>query len=119
MKIDILEINNLLDKEIEFAKQVNPQMAMGMAQIKKIINKLNAEKETGNEKQEFELGDTAYMIDEDYKCFESTVFRITLNRKGIYDYDTYDADFGARDIGEWVFKSEQEREMYLRTMFSH
>lgn len=68
------------------------------------------------EKQEFQLGDTAYMIDEDYRFFESTVYRIELN-KGKYYYETSDVDFGYKDIGEWVFKSEQEREMYLEMRF--
>jgi predicted PilT family ATPase len=54
--------------------------------------------ETGAEKQEFQLGDAAYMIDED---------------KGKYFYTTDDADFEFKDIGEWVFKSDEERALYL------
>lgn len=40
----IKKINELIDKEIEYAKQVNPVMALGMSQIKKILNE-EAEKE--------------------------------------------------------------------------
>ena len=42
MKIE--KINELIDKEIEFAKQINPVMALGMKQIKVILN-TEAEKE--------------------------------------------------------------------------
>ena len=42
MKIE--RINELIDAEIEFAKQVNPVMALGMSQIKRILNE-EAEKE--------------------------------------------------------------------------
>lgn len=38
MKISIEKINELIEKEMEFAKQVNPMMAMGMSQVKKILN---------------------------------------------------------------------------------
>ena len=36
--LNIETINKLIDKELEFARQVNPQMAMGMIQVKKILN---------------------------------------------------------------------------------
>ena len=68
------------------------------------------------EKQEFQLGDTAYMIDEDYRFFESTVKRIGLD-KGKYYYETSDVDFEYGDIGEWVFKSDSERAMHLENRF--
>lgn len=64
------------------------------------------------EKQEFQLGDTAYMIDEDYRFFESTINTISLH-KGKYYYETSDVDFEYIDIGDWVFKSDTERVMYL------
>lgn len=38
MKISIEKINELIEKEMEFARQVNPVMAMGMSQVKKILN---------------------------------------------------------------------------------
>lgn len=44
MKIE--KINELIDKEIEFAKKVNPVMALGMKQIRDILNK---EEEKENE----------------------------------------------------------------------
>lgn len=62
------------------------------------------------EKQEFQLGDIAYMIDEDYRFFESEVFRISLE-DGEYCYETRDCDFDIKDIGWWVFKSEEDREL--------
>ncbi|MBD5589286.1 hypothetical protein [Clostridium botulinum] len=67
------------------------------------------------EKQEFELGDIAYMIDEDYNFFESEVYRIEL-KNGKYYYETSDVDFELKDIGDWVFKSEIYREMHLEVL---
>lgn len=67
------------------------------------------------EKQEFQLGDTAYMIDEDYRFFESEVYRIEL-RNSKYYYDTHDCDFEFKDIGDWGFKSEMYRELHLEAM---
>lgn len=69
------------------------------------------------EKQEFQLGDIAYMIDEDYRFFESEVYRIEL-RDGKYYYDTHDVGFEYEDIGDWVFKSEMYRELHLESMVS-
>ncbi|AIY85372.1 hypothetical protein U729_3103 (plasmid) [Clostridium baratii str. Sullivan] len=43
MKIDIEEINEIINKEIEFAKQVNPVMALGMEQIRRVLNEYNYE----------------------------------------------------------------------------
>lgn len=65
--------------------------------------------------QQFQLGDTAYMIDEDYRFFESEVKRIDLD-KGKYFYTTNDADFEFKDIGDWVFTSEMYRELHLEAM---
>lgn len=42
--MEIKRINELIDKEIEYAKQVNPIMALGMSRIRDILNK-EAEKE--------------------------------------------------------------------------
>lgn len=63
------------------------------------------------EKQEFQLGDIAYLVDEDYSWWESEVFRIELTREGTYLYETRDVDFTAKDINDWVYKSEQNREI--------
>lgn len=65
------------------------------------------------EVQGFQLGDTAYMVDEDYRFFESTVRKIGLE-DGQYYYETFDVDFEYKDIGKWVFKSEEERVDYLK-----
>ena len=70
--------------------------------------------DTEKEKQEFQLGDTAYMIDEDYRFFESEVYKIELDN-GKYYY-TAECDFEYVDIGDWVFKSEAERELHLEAL---
>jgi len=67
------------------------------------------------ENQEFQLGNIAYMIDDDYRFFESEVYRIEL-KNGKYYYDTHDCDFEFNDIGDWVFKSEMYRELHLEAM---
>jgi hypothetical protein len=63
------------------------------------------------EKQEFQLGDIAYMIDDDYRFFESEVHRVELCRDGTIEYSTWDCDFNTEDINDWVYKSEQDREV--------
>lgn len=50
MKIDVEKINEIIDKEVEFAKQVNPVMALGMEQIRKILNKYDDELEENTNK---------------------------------------------------------------------
>lgn len=46
MRIDITEINERLDKEIEFAKGCGmPQFVMGLQQAKKVINDIDDEQE--------------------------------------------------------------------------
>lgn len=67
------------------------------------------------EKQEFQLGDTAYMIDEDYRFFESEVYLIYL-KNGKYYYETHDIDFVKKDIGDWVFTSEMFRELHIESI---
>lgn len=67
-----------------------------------------------DETQEFQLGDTAYMIDEDYRFFESEVYKIELDN-GRYYYDTDDGDFESSEIGKWVFKSYLDRQLYLES----
>lgn len=73
--------------------------------------------EEDKEHQIFQLGDTAYMLDEDFRFFESTVYKIELSQKGEYYYDSYDMDFTSEDIGKRVFKSEMDRQIYLETQF--
>ncbi len=81
------------------------------------FNKLETliEKANKNIKQLFQLGDIAYMIDEDYRFFESEVYRIELDN-GKYYYTADDCDFEDGDIGNWVFKSEIERELHLEAL---
>lgn len=67
------------------------------------------------EKQEFQLSDIAYMIDEDYKFFESEVYRIELDNWKYY-YTTDEVDFEYKDIGQWVFTSELYREIHMENM---
>ena len=62
-------------------------------------------------KQEFQLGDIAYFVDEDHRWFESEVHRVELCRDGTIEYSTYDCEFTSKDIGDWVFKSEEDREI--------
>jgi len=45
MQFDLIEIIKIIDKEIEFAREINPQMALGMLRIKELIIKANDEKE--------------------------------------------------------------------------
>lgn len=79
------------------------------ATIREKTNKID------KEKQKFQLGDIAYMIDEDYNFFESEVYRIEL-RNGKYYYETSDVDFELKDIGNWVFESEIYRELHLEAI---
>lgn len=67
------------------------------------------------EKQEFQLGDTAYMVDEDYRFFEGEVYKIELN-DGKYEYTADGADFTNDDIGDWVFTSKEVREMHVMNL---
>jgi len=67
------------------------------------------------EKQMFQLGDIAYMIDDDYRFFENEVYRIELKDEKYY-YDTHDIDFEFKDIGDWVFESKTYRELHLEAM---
>lgn len=67
-------------------------------------------------KQQFQLGDTAYCIDEDYRYFESTVKKIELYKERYY-YSTEDCDFDLNDINDWVFTSELYRQIHMENMF--
>ena len=71
---------------------------------------------TSEEVQEFSLGNIAYMIDDDFRFFESTVNKIEL-KDGHYYYETSDVDFEYKDIGDWVFKSDAYREIHLESKF--
>ena len=66
------------------------------------------------EKQEFQIGDTIYCIDEDYREFEDIVVSITLESNGSITYTGNDGwDFFKEDIGNEVFKTEEERLEFL------
>lgn len=67
------------------------------------------------EKQEFQLGDIAYCIDEDYRYFENEIYQISIDN-GKYFYQTHDIDFSFSDIGDWVFKSEVHRKIHLENL---
>ena len=45
MQFDLTEIIKIINKEMEFAREVNSQMALGMLRIKELIIKANNEKE--------------------------------------------------------------------------
>jgi len=45
MQFDVTEIIKIIDKEIEYAKEVNSQMALGMLRIKELIIKADNKKE--------------------------------------------------------------------------
>ena len=50
MKAGLKKAIEIINKELEFAKQVNPQMALGMDQVKSLINKeLEMQEEKENE----------------------------------------------------------------------
>lgn len=64
--------------------------------------------------QEFQLGDIVYMLDEDYRFFESRVCKISMDLDtGEYEYNTADVDFTNKDIEEWVFKTEKDRTDFI------
>ncbi|BDB03758.1 regulator [Clostridium botulinum] len=102
----------ILDKEknkiIALCNTKRPDL--GFNELKNLIEKANK-----NTKQLFQLGDIAYMIDEDYRFFESEVCSIEL-KSGKYYYNTHDCDFEDKDIGDWVFESEMYRELHLEAM---
>ena len=62
------------------------------------------------EKQEFQIGDTVYCIDDDYREFDDIVVNISLEANGSISY-TADSgcDFFKESIGEEVFKTREER----------
>lgn len=55
-------------------------------------------------KQKFQIGDTVYMIDDDYRFFEAIVTHIRLitfgKKAGTIKY-TADCDFTDKDIEDW------------------
>lgn len=65
-------------------------------------------------KQEFQIGDTIYCIDEDFRKFEDIVVNISLESNGSISYTANEGwDFFKEDIGNEVFKTEEERLEFL------
>lgn len=57
----------------------------------------------------FRIGETAYMIDEDGAYFEERITGMYEARKGV-EYHSSGADFYDDDIGDWVFRTKEERD---------
>lgn len=78
MKIDITEINKVLDEEIEFAKGcVMPQFVMGLQQAKKILNQLDDTKEREANKQHKEL----CVVEKFHRCYSCHKETATIDTK--------------------------------------
>lgn len=60
-------------------------------------------------RQEFKLGDIAYIIEGEYKYSEK-VQSASLYREDSIDYTTCNWKFNSKDIGVWVFKTTKERD---------
>lgn len=70
------------------------------------------------EKQEFQVGDTIYCIDDDFKEFEDIVITVTLERDNTIGYVGRDYDdFTKEDIGNRVFKTREDRLDFLEGNF--
>lgn len=65
--------------------------------------------------QEFQIGETVYLLDDDMRFYEERIRRISLRFDGkTIDYETIDGlEFTKDDIGNTVFKSEESREGFL------
>ena len=62
------------------------------------------------EKQEFQIGDIIYCLDEDFRKFEDIVVGIRLEANDSIVYTGKSGwDFFKEDIGEEVFKTREER----------
>ena len=62
------------------------------------------------EKQEFQIGDTIYCLDENFRKFEDIVVGISLEPNGSISYTANEGwDFFKEDIGNGVFKTREER----------
>lgn len=66
------------------------------------------------EKQEFQVGDIVYCIDEDYKGFEDRVVSVSLEGDGSISYTCDEGwEFYKEHIGKEVFKTSEERSNYF------
>lgn len=118
-KEKIMELLESIDTAIVSPFTNNEELINTIHQLTDGVRiELNKPQNTNEGKQEFQLGDTAYMIDEDYRYFESMVNRIDLDEGGCF-YTTNDADFSYKDIGDWVFTSELYRQIHMENMFGN
>ena len=69
-------------------------------------------------KQEFQIGETAYFIDDDMRFYEERIRKISLSFDSkTIEYETVDGfEFTKDDINNTVFKSKESRESYLINM---
>lgn len=67
------------------------------------------------EKQEFQIGDTVYLLDCDFSYYEEYINHISLGFNGMtIEYETVNGmEFTKKDIGKTVFKDEESRESYI------
>lgn len=66
------------------------------------------------EKQEFQVGDMIYCIDEDYREFEDIVVSVELERDRTICYTGDNGwDFFKEDIGKEIFRTREERSKFL------
>lgn len=70
------------------------------------------------EKQEFQIGETAYFIDDDMRFYEERIRRISLSFDGnTIEYETVDGfEFTKDKINNTVFKNEESRESCLMNL---
>lgn len=69
-------------------------------------------------KQEFQVGDTIYYLDDDFNEFQDIVVTVTLERDNTISYVGRDYDdFTKEDIGNRVFKSKEDLLNFLENIF--
>lgn len=67
------------------------------------------------EKQEFQIGDTIYCLDLDYREFEDIVTHMCLENDNTIGYRGRDFDdFTKEDIGKCIFKTKEDRIDFLQ-----
>lgn len=69
-------------------------------------------------KQELQIGETVYFIDDDMRFYEETIRRISLSSDGnTIEYETVDGfEFTKEEINNTVFKSKENRESCLMNL---
>lgn len=67
------------------------------------------------EKQEFQVGDIVYCIDEDFREFEDKIIQVSLLKDGTLEYTSINCvEFDKKRIGRYVFKTKEDRNDFLR-----